>query len=96
MAEITHLHQKVIVIDFLVMKWKAKDFTCYMTKENLTHMTKNLIENRVHLVVIKSTIPDFLHLFCDRESRRSNSHGKHWNHSSVDGRKDHSQNHYEN
>jgi hypothetical protein len=51
-------------------------------------MTKNLIENRVHLVVIKSTIPDFLHLFCDRESWRSNSHGKHWNHSSVDGRKD--------
>ncbi len=53
MAEITHRHQKVIVFDFLVMKWKAKDFTCYMTKENLTDMTKNLIENRVHLVVIK-------------------------------------------
>ncbi len=52
MAEITHQHQKVIVIDFLLMKWKAKDFTCCMTEENLTHMTKNLIENRVHLVVI--------------------------------------------
>lgn len=37
MAEITHLHQKVIVIDFLVMKWKPKDFTCYMTKESHTH-----------------------------------------------------------